>query len=319
MRSCVVDRLVGWWGDVSFRDKEGSQQVLRDTAAVNTHRSFPLAVMVAASVFCLGACGSNSNSPGGGPGTGSPIQTTTSAAETVPPQSSTESSTVPGESTSTSITTPAADSTMPVSSQPPLGCTTGRTQIPDGATRGSVVDVDADRRPDTAWIATAADGTVTVGVVTAAGGGANRLFASASPVRRSILVVDTDQRPPVEILADTGRSVQLWAFQDCAIVDITDSQGKPYEFSLGFTDIGTGVGCVTIDGLQELVGLHAKENGDTVNWSRTIVDLDGTRARNGATSTGTFTRPGDDQKIELLHQVTCGEMTIGKDGLTATP
>ena len=182
-----------------------------------------------------------------------------------------------------------------------------------------MVDVDADSRPDTAWIATAADGTVTVGIVTAAGGGATRRFVSASPVRRSILVVDTNQRPPVEILADTGRSVQLWAFQDCAIVDITDSQSKPYEFSLGFTDIGTGVGCVTIDGLQELVGLDAKENGDMVDWSRTIVDLDGTRARNGATSTGTFTRPGDDQKIELLHQVTCGEMTIGKDGLTATP
>ncbi len=181
-----------------------------------------------------------------------------------------------------------------------------------------MVDVDADGRPDTAWIETASDGTVTVGVVTAAGGGVTRLFQSASPVTRSILVVDTDQRPPVEFLASTGRSVQLWAFQDCAIVDITDSQGDPYVFSLGFTDIGTGVGCVTIDGVQELVGLDAKENGDTVEWSRTIVDLDGTRAQNGATSTGTFTRPGDDQKIDLLRQVTCGEMTIDKDGLTPT-
>ncbi len=182
-----------------------------------------------------------------------------------------------------------------------------------------MVDVDGDGQPDTAWIATATDGAATVGVVTAAGGGATRNFESASPVSRSILVVDTDQRPPVEILADTGRSVQLWAFQDCAIVDITNLQGEPYEFSVGFTEIGTGVGCVTIDGHQQLAGLDAKENGDTVDWSRTIVDLNGTQARDGATSTGTFTRPGDNQKIDLLHQVTCGELTMSGNGLTAAP
>ena len=291
---------------------------MTSAAVVRMHRSFQFAVIAVAGALFLGACSSNTNSSGTETGTDSSVDSTASAAETAPPPSPTVSSVAPGQATSTSVTTPAADPTVAVSSQPSVGCTTGSTAIPDAATRGPVVDVDADGRPDTAWIATAADGVVTVGIVTAAGGGVTRRFDSASPVSRSILVVDTDQRPPVEILADTGRSVQLWAFKDCAIVDVTDLQGKPYVFSLGFTDIGTGVGCVTIDGLQELVGLDAKERGDTVDWSRTIVDLDGTRARNGATSTGTFTRPGDDQKIDLLHQVTCGELTMGKNGLTAT-
>jgi hypothetical protein len=101
-------------------------------------------------------------------------------------------------------------------------------------------------------------------------------------------------------------------------VDVRDAQGAPYVFSLGFSGIGTGVGCVAIDGRKRLVGLDVtSDRGDTVEWSRTIVELQGATARNGATSSGTFTRPADDHAIDLLHQVTCGQLTMAADGLTA--
>jgi hypothetical protein len=198
------------------------------------------------------------------------------------------------------------------------GCRTGPSTVPAGAVTKTVIDVDGDGRPDTAWIARGADGRTTIGVVTAAGGGAVRPFESASPVTRSILVADADDGGPVEVFASDGRSVQLWAFTGCDLVDVRDAQGAPYVFSLGFSGIGTGVGCVAIDGRKRLVGLDVtSDRGDTVEWSRTIVELQGATARNGATSSGTFTRPADDHTIDLLHQVTCGQLTMAADGLTA--
>jgi hypothetical protein len=190
--------------------------------------------------------------------------------------------------------------------------------VPEGAVVGDTVDVDGDGVGDRVWIGSGADGVTEVGVVTAAGGGASRVFDSASPVRRSVLVVDADGRGPVEILADDGRSVQVWAFVDCGIVDVTNVAGETYTFSLGFSEIGTGVGCVRVGGAQRLVGLHVvSDEGTVVEWSRTVVDLDGTQARNGRVETGTFTRPDDDRAIELLHQVTCGELTMTDDGIHA--
>ncbi len=275
------------------------------------------AVIAVTGALILAACSSN-DSPSTDASNSSSSSSTDSFVETSSAEYPTDSSitsmpieTVPIETVSQTL------ATVAISAQPSTGCTAGNTIIPEGATQGTVIDVDGDGKPDTAWIFSAPDGAVTVGVATAAGGGATRRFDSASPVSRSILVVDTDNRAPVEILASTGRSVQLWAFLDCAIVDIVNPQGKPYDFSLGFTDIGTGVGCVSIDGHQQLVGLDAKERGSTVDWSRTVVDLDRTTARNGATMQGTFTRPGDDLKIDLLHQVTCGDFTMLANGLTA--
>ncbi len=104
---------------------------------------------------------------------------------------------------------------------------------------------------------------------------------------------------------------------DCQIVPVTNPEGETYTFGLGFTDVGTGVGCVDTDEGRRLVGLDASaDEGNEVAWSRTVVELDGTKARNGATTKGTFSRPDDDAAIELLRQVTCGDLTIPTDGLT---
>jgi hypothetical protein len=222
-------------------------------------------------------------------------------------------------STSSPSTTSSATSTAPTTtatSAPPVttttACTTGDHTIPTGAVTRPTIDVDGDGQPDVAWIVTG-NGTTTFGIATSAGGGATVPFDSASPVMRSALVVDADGKPPAEILLDDGRSVQLYAFDACRIVPITNPQGQPYVFSLGFTEVGTGVGCAD----RHLVGLDAKINGSTVDWSRTVIDLDGTHAENGAITTGTYQSPADDAAIATLHTVTCGDATIANSGVTA--
>jgi hypothetical protein len=196
---------------------------------------------------------------------------------------------------------------------------TGSVEIPAGATSKQVIDLDGDGIPDTAWIVTDPSGVTAVGVVTGAGGGTERIWNSASPVMRSVLVVHVNDSTPPLFLADDGRMVQLWAFHDCTIADVLNVQGNPYEFSLGFTDFGTGVGCATIDDEQQLVGLNVTtDSNDTVEWSSTVVTVNDTAAVNGVITTGTFTRPRDNAAIELLHTVACGDQTITNDGIAAS-
>lgn len=127
------------------------------------------------------------------------------------------------------------------------------------------------------------------------------------------------QHPPGACaVGPTVRAVAtLDAFIDCALAPVTNSEGDAYDFNLGFLEtVGTGVGCVDIDGSQQLVGLDITDDvGTTVGWTRTVIELDGTRARNGEVTKGAFTRPRDDAEIELLRDITCGDRTIVEDGL----
>ena len=194
----------------------------------------------------------------------------------------------------------------------------GEATVPTSAPHQQVGDVDGDGKPDTAYLDGEPGGAITFGIVTAAGGGSSVPFESASPVERRALTVNADERGPTEVLLSDGRSVQLLAFVGCRLRPVKDAEGQPYTFDRGFTGNGTGVGCVDADGdgRRDLVGLKTEgSEGDRVGWSRTIVDLDGATARNGATDHGTYTRPRDDQRIDLLSQVTCGEATLA-DGLS---
>ena len=233
--------------------------------------------------------------------------TTPTGAATTEPGGPASSATNPPSSATTTPTSPTTPTTAGAGAG--TGCSGGAPSvIPTGAAQAPVADVDGDGRADTAWIAAEASGAVRVGIVTAAGGGAERSFTSASPVTRSILVVDVNPDTPPLVLADDGRTVQLWAVVDCAIVDVLNKSGQPYTFSLGFTDIGTGVGCKAVDGRQELVGLDAGEpEGDTVPWTSTVVEVRSNQARNATKASGTYTRGPDDAAIARLHGVSCGD------------
>jgi hypothetical protein len=274
---------------------------------------------MAACLLTIPACSSGTPNASGTSTTTTNVTSNASTSTTAAPTATTSpQTTVAATSPTTAAQTTAAPTTVAVTTTSGNGaCTSGSTAVPSGALSRQIVDVDGDGRPDTAWIGTDTAGSVMVGVVTAAGGGTERSFDSASPVTRSILAFHLNDATPPIFLADDGRTVQLWAFIDCALVDVHNVEGNPYEFSLGFTDIGTGVGCATVDGTRQLVGLDAitGTNGD-IDWSSTVVTVRGDQARNSTVTNGVYTSPTDDSNIALLHDVTCGELTIPNDGLT---
>jgi hypothetical protein len=199
----------------------------------------------------------------------------------------------------------------------PTSCM-GEATVPDGAPHQSIGDVDGDGRADEAFLDGRAGDTITFGIVTARGGGSSVPFESASPVERRALTVDADGRGATEVFLSDGRSVQLLSFVGCRLRAVHDDNGAPYVFDRGFRGTGTGVGCIDADGdgTRDLVGLNLEgSEGDRVGWTRTIVELHGSTARNGDTDTGTYERPADNGAIELLSQVTCGDETLA-DGLT---
>ncbi|CAN5606888.1 hypothetical protein BH10ACT1_BH10ACT1_19340 [soil metagenome] len=244
---------------------------------------------------------------------GSDASSTTSAP--VAPTSTAAASTTTSGGGST--TTAAVGTAPPTTAAGPEACTGGAPEIPAGAVQKPIIDVDGDGRADIGWIHEA-DGTVTVGIDTA-GGGATAAFDSASPVGRTMLVVDADEQGPAEILLDDGRLVQLDAFVDCKIVPVTNPQGDQYRFGLGFTDVGTGIGCIDTPDGRRLAGLdmdQATSNATTVHWTSTVVELSGATAKNGATAEGTYQRPADDAEVALLSTVTCGDQTVAADGIS---
>jgi hypothetical protein len=282
-------------------------------------RPFRLAV-TAACLVAVPACSSGTPNAAGTSTTSTIVTSNTSTSTTAAPTAKTSpQTTAAATSPTTAAPTTAAPTTVALTTTSGNGaCTSGSTVVPSGAVSRQIVDVDGDGRPDTAWIGTDTSGSVMVGVVTAAGGGTVRSFDSPSPGNtRSVLAFHlNDATPPIFLAADS-RTVLLWAFIDCTLVDVHNLQGDPYEFSLGFTDIGTGVGCATVDGTQQLVGLDAKTdtNGD-IDWSSTVVTVRGDKARNATVTNGVYTSPTDDSKIALLDEVTCGTLTMGNDGIT---
>jgi hypothetical protein len=228
-----------------------------------------------------------------------------------------------GSSTSTSSTSSTSETTGGSTTSAPAsasgeGCPGGGPQVPEGAGVGSgpIVDVDGDGRRDTGWLAGHPDGSRELGVATAAGGGDVVPIDSASPVALTLLAIDADEEPPVELFVSDGRTVELWAFADCRLAPVTNPEDEPYLFDLGFMGTGTGVGCRDVPGGRELVGLNiTDDNGTRVDWTRTVIERDGLAARNGPTDEGRFERPGDDAAIELLHTVSCDDVTIDRDGI----
>jgi hypothetical protein len=176
-------------------------------------------------------------------------------------------------------------------------------------------DIDGDGQPDTLYVGIDQGSSLRrFGVVTASGVRSEWTVDNASPVAPGILgIADANQDGQIEIFVNPGRIVDVLTYRDCTLRPYLNKDGDPYGFSVGFDEAGTGMGCVDADGdgKRDLVGLKAGEReGDEVPWTRTIVTLQGDQARNGPTSTGTYTSPKDDQAIALLSRITCGEDTF---------
>jgi hypothetical protein len=267
-------------------------------------------VLALVSILLAGAC---SDDDGDEPAGGDTTATTPTATAT---ETTATTATTDGGATSTSTGGSATTAPGPAGD----GCTGTAPPVPEGAARGEVVDLDGDGRADEAWMAADPDGTRRMGVVTAAGGGSVVTVESASPQPLTLLAVDADEAPPVELFVSDGRTAQLWAFADCAIAPVTNPEGEQYLFDLGFRGTGTGIGCRDTDEGRQLVGLNVlDDDGTTVSWSRTVIERDGLEAANGATDEGTFTHGDDDAAIDLLHDISCGDLTIDADGIRQPP
>ena len=218
----------------------------------------------------------------------------------------------------TSTTKASSSSNGPTTTANGKGCTGTPPTVGQPANKGAVVDVDGDRKRDTAWLASPGNGKREMGVLTAAGGGDKVQVDSASPVALTLLVADADNQAPVEFFLSDNRTVQLWAFADCKLQQVKDGRGAPYLFDLGFRGNGTGVGCVDADhdGDRDLVGLNVTKRTDTrVDWKRTIIERVALRAANGHSDTGHYALPADAAKVELLYTVSCGNLDIKRDGI----
>jgi hypothetical protein len=221
-----------------------------------------------------------------------------------------------GPATSGPGTAPPTTSPSVTEDSPAGGCGAPGRGIPAGgdAAVGFIADVDADGAEDRGWLRPTPGG-YEMGVATAAGGGDTALSALPG-AQVSLLVADADGRPPVELFTSDGDTAELWAFTGCDLQPVIGPDGAPFQFDLGTRGNGTGVGCVEIGGRPELVGLNVTDDdGTTVSWRRTIIELDGLDATIGPSDSGTFVRPADADGIALLHTVTCHDATFDTDGI----
>lgn len=103
----------------------------------------------------------------------------------------------------------------------------------------------------------------------------------------------------------------------CTLIPILNVQGAPYQFDLGFRGIGSGAGCIdaTDDGEPDLVGLNLQldADGQPVQIDRTVIELDGPQATNGATGAIVTSDPA---VADLARQISCGQLTMSGDGIS---
>ena len=209
----------------------------------------------------------------------------------------------------TATVAPAAPTATPLS-----GCAPTGTGVPAGATSKQVIDVDGDGRPDTGWLS----GGTTFGITTASGATFSIPIELAGGGPRTVLVANTDGHGTIAALASDGRTVELLLVHNCGLFPATNAQGAHYEFDLGLRGTGTGVGCSQITGTptRSLVGLnvHLNAAGLPDSIHRTQIILGATTARNGATDT--IPAQGNPAATQSGSTISCGDLTLNRDGIT---
>ena len=260
--------------------------------ALRTTRTLLAATLLALGGLGLGACGSE----GGG---GDPAPTVTETVTTGAP---------------TSPTTPPATTPPATTTAPATGCPAGGGGVPAGAASRETIDVDGDGRPDTMWLNSAA-GPVAFGYTTASGATFSAQVGFAGGSQPNALTARLGAEGPILAFVGNSRVVNLLTVSGCSVVPVTNPQAQPYTFDLGFAGNGTGVGCVDVSGdsALELVGLNVLRDaaGQPSSITRTVIQVTGTTAANGATAQVPLTP----EALASAQSVSCGEKTYANSGL----
>ncbi|MCU1690119.1 MAG: uncharacterized protein JWN61_209 [Pseudonocardiales bacterium] len=256
--------------------------------------------------LAVGGCSSSSGGTGDikAPTTGA---STSSAAPSTPPPTSSAPTTAPA-------TTAAPTTAAPVAQ----GCPPTGAGVPAGAASRQVIDVDGDGRADTVWLMTA-DAPARLGMTTASGATFVFPITFAGGSEPSGIVADvTGNGSQIIAFAFNSRVVDLLRIVNCSFTVVTNPQGQPYTFDLGFSGYGTGVGCVDAngDGVRDLVGLNIVRNGagQPSAITRTIITMQGTAAANGQT----YNLPVNPAALASASTVTCGDATVDSAGVSRT-
>ncbi|HTQ18421.1 hypothetical protein [Mycobacterium sp.] len=199
-----------------------------------------------------------------------------------------------------------------------MGC--GRGQPPPGAARKDVGDVYG--QPATLWLTNRV-----VGITTNQGYG-EAAIPSPSPIERTALLVDAQRDGNHQIIVDAGREAHLYAVSGCTITPVIDESGAclalarclpgmPFLFDMGHrAGNGDGIGCDDMGAGRRLVALLPKADNGQLTVRRTEIDVNGTTATVGRTDT--VTAPSEnDPAWTTAHTISCGNLTIARDGLRA--
>ena len=173
---------------------------------------------------------------------------------------------------------------------------------------------DAYGQPATLWIT-----NTIVGISTTQGYGQAEIH-SASPLQRSALMIDAQQDGNHQIIVDTGREALLYTVSGCTITQVSDEQGGPFVFDIGHRQAtGDGIGCTDLGDGRRLVGLLQlldQQHKPTLIVRRTEIDLNGATATTGRSDTVTATSD-QDPAWRTAAKITCGDLTLARDGVQA--
>ena len=207
-------------------------------------------------------------------------------------------------------TTASPTTSTPTPTATSVGCAPTGDGVPEGAQVVTTIDLDGDGSADQLWIADQGEAR-TLGVTTGSGATFTHPIDLAGPAGASAFAL----RPADQslVLLSDNRVADLLMVQGCALVDVTDAEGQPWQFDLGFAGNGTGVGCVDLtgDGQLDLVGLNVLDPGaDPETVERTEITLTGTVAAAGV---------GDQVSVPATdttaHAITCDDRTMDADGV----
>lgn len=198
------------------------------------------------------------------------------------------------------------------------GCPPAGPPVPPGSATRQIGDVDGDGLPDTLWVGKwlGSDGAMAraVGIATASGAYSDVPISSASPIPLRALAIDVQDGH--QVIASLGRSAPLYAFADCRLQTVVDTDhGRPFVFDLeNLAGTDTGVGCTDSGGGRHLVALQALSSGDLWTVRRTEIDLNGLRASTATSDTLTATSARD-PVVTTAQTISCGDVSIEQDGV----
>ena len=199
------------------------------------------------------------------------------------------------------------------------GCRPGAP--PPGAASKDVSDIYG--QPATLWLT-----NLIVGIATAQGYGEAAIH-SASPIERRALLIDAQQDSNHQIIVDAGREAHLYTVSGCTITPVIDEAGAcrslahcqagmPFLFDMGHrAGNGDGIGCSDLGDGRHLVELLPKNDNGQRTVRRTEIELNGATATIGQSDTVTATSD-QDRAWTTAHTISCGDLTIARDGLPAT-